>query len=129
MIKTVTENWEMKPLTNRDKYANGLSSLLTLNEPRPKSDCPNSLKIANTPEIVVDNLTAEAIANLDKTPLAESGNIIGFLQIAHKLDFELSTQLEKDKEKIIGIAENLLTAGHARNYINSVLEKLRLVKK
>jgi len=129
MIKTVTENWEMEPLTNRDKYANGLSSLLTLNEPRPKSDCPNSLKIANTPEIVVDNLTAEATANLDKTPLAESGNIIGFLQIAHKLDFELSTQLEKDKEKIIGIAENLLTAGHARNYINSVLEKLRLVKK
>ncbi|HLO54418.1 MAG TPA: alkaline phosphatase family protein [Saprospiraceae bacterium] len=123
MIKTVTENWNLPFLTDRDKHANGLSDLLTLDEPRKKSDCPNSLQIAITPDIKRPELTDDIIAKLDDLPLQESGNMIGFLQIACKLDFEMSDQSSEEQNRINDIINNFTSMGDARKYINSVQER------
>lgn len=123
MIKTVTDNWDLPSLTDRDKSANGLSALLSLDQPRQKSDCPGSLPIANVPAVNRPELTDDIIAQLDALNLPESGNMIGFLQIACKLDFELSDQSEDAKNQIIAMINSFKTIGDARKYLNGVHQK------
>ncbi len=129
IIKTVTENWNLPSLTERDKHANGLSSLLTLSNPREKSDCPNSLNITITPEVDRPVLSDDIIAKLDALPLQESGNMIGFLQIACKLDFEMSEQSASIKNKIYNKINTLNNMGDARKYIQTVQENFIQSKK
>ncbi|MGB4847397.1 MAG: alkaline phosphatase family protein, partial [Saprospiraceae bacterium] len=125
MIKTVTETWALTGLTDRDKKANGLSALLTLNTPRQKSDCPTVLNVAVVPEVVPAALTSIDLAQLDTIPLPDSGNIIGFLQIAMKTDYEMSMQTEAEENNIMDTFQNIQTLGDARNYMNTVLEKMK----
>ncbi|ASU35445.1 alkaline phosphatase family protein [Mucilaginibacter xinganensis] len=124
MIKTVTENWGLPSLTNRDKLANSLSPLLTLDKPRDKSDCPSSLKLAPDAETSNFVITQEKLALLDNMPLPDSGNTLGFLQIAIKVDYELGLQTETNSYTQ-NTVKNPSTMGNAGRYINSVLEKLQ----
>lgn len=125
MIKTMTENWALPSLTDRDKAANGLGDLLTLDVPRQKSDCPPTLNIANTAPVERPELTDDIISQLDALPLPESGNTIGFLQIACKLDYEMSDQSEDAKNKINDMVNSFQSLGDARKYIDGVQEKFK----
>ena len=128
MIKTVTDNWGLPSLTDRDTAANGLSDLLSLSEPRAKADCPATLSIPNTPEIPGRELTEDEQKQFGNLPIPASGNIIGFLQVAAKIHHELGTQTDPEKSGIQDAVKNIETRTDARNYINSVLAKLKQAK-
>lgn len=125
MIKTVTESFAITGLTDRDKNANSLSSLLSLNTPRAKSDCPSVLNVAAVPEIAPAVLSNVDLAQLDTIPLPQSGNIVGFLQIALKTDYEMSAQTDVDGSSITATFNTIQTLGDARNYMNTVLGKMK----
>jgi len=127
MLNTVEENWGLPNLTNRDQQANSLNSLLSLAIPR--TDCPTVLNMpAVSPDISRAALSAEKLALEEMIPLPGSGNIIGFLQIANKVEYELSGRTEPEKAMIANNLKNVKTKGDARRYIDSVLTKLKLAK-
>ena len=80
-------------LTDRDAAANDLSSLLTLAIPR--TDAPTTLP--DPPSVIVaESFTPPASPN---DPIAESGNLIGFLGIFLKENLLLSPADEQAEVK------------------------------
>lgn len=125
MIRTVRDVWSLPKLTDRDENATGLSALLTLSQPRAKSDCPSNLSLAAEPEIEAVPLTEAQLAILDTTPLPESGNIIGFLQIAMKTNYEMSPAPEAEKIGILNDLQQIHTVGDAGRYMQDVLGRMK----
>jgi hypothetical protein len=91
-----------------------------------QKNCPSSLKLAPDPETPNFVLTPEQLAQLDSMPLPDSGNTLGFLHIAAKVDHELDPKTETGETP--ATTKNLATMGDAGRYIHSVLGKLKKVK-
>lgn len=119
MIKTVETLHHLEPLTHRDAAANNVLHLLSLNNPR--TDCLASLDV---PAISGREFGAEELIAVDREPLPESGNLIGFLHIAAKVEIELAAGKAEAKSIVNTRVKGLKTKGDAREYMKSVLEKL-----
>jgi phospholipase C len=110
-------------LTDRDKAANDVLNLLTLETPR--TDCPTHLPepVKSTSKSAVQ-LSKEQMKKIDSQLLPESGNLIGALGILMKLDLEMS---EQEPSRLASIKSNLAsmkTRGDLRDYSLKVANKL-----
>lgn len=125
VVRTLT-NWVgINSLTNRDGAANDLASLLSIS---PRSDCPTKL-----PNPVADSTpspapSAEAVASLDAEPLPPQGNHWGFLAIAAKMEYELSSKTPEEAARIKANLMSIKTRGHAREYTLWIKRRAELVK-
>jgi phospholipase C len=124
---TLESQFGFGSLTDRDKNAENVLHLLTLASPR--TDCPERLADpappAPKPAAVPPALAAPAI---DEQPLPSSGNLRGAIAIAAKTDFELSSGSDADKAAIVQKHDQIKTKGQARDYVNSVMQKLDAVR-
>ena len=116
---TLERQFGFAPLTERDKNAADVLSLLTLGEPR--TDCPAQLVNPAPPE---PRPAAVAAPHLDEVALPSSGNLRGALAIAVKAEYDLSSGSDADKAAIVQNHHQIKTKGQARQYINSVMQKV-----
>ena len=125
VLATVERLYGLPPLTNRDKTANDLISLLSLSAPR--TDCPTTL---NEPAAaaVEPALLTTAQADLDRQPLPDSGNVLGFLGIMLKTDIELSEGNEAETAAKIERVKGINTAGAAKAYATEVYAKAKAAR-
>jgi len=115
----------MDPLTDRDKQAYNLTDLLTLETPRP--DCPKALGSTATLGDFIESLWwPEEAAAVEREPLPESGNLIGFLAIARKTELEMADPSEHPA--ILERFNSLQTRGGARAYLEEVAWQVRQVR-
>jgi phospholipase C len=91
--KTVESIFSLSHMTDRDAVANDLSKLLTLTEPR--TDAPTTLPDPPS-EVIAESFTKPASSG---DPIAESGNLIGFLGIFLKANLHLSPAEEQAEIK------------------------------
>lgn len=109
------------PLTERDRWANHLLQLLTLNVPRkgavtfnPAVACPDSVKPA---------LTDEERAQVYQKPLPESGNLIGTMGILLKTHHEFSWGNFISRAIINWQFKRIKTRGDLKVYADKVMKK------
>lgn len=120
MLRTLEDIFYMQPLTARDLAAQSLLHLLDPQKIRPDEDCP--LELTATPlstRMVRTDPAIQAAADLE--PLPESGNTIGFILIAAKMEIEMSGGTEAEKDAILANLASLKTKGDARKYVDSVM--------
>ena len=108
-------------LTGRDQNANHVLHLLTLTAPR--TDCPAALADPAPPAARPAAAAAPTAADAERLP--SYGNLRGALAIAAKTDFELSSGSDADKAAIVQKHHKIHTRGEAREYLNSVLQKVQ----
>lgn len=103
-------------LTERDRKARDLGGLIG-DELRGENDCPPSFDVADLQE--KRSLTGQHARDAD--PLPDSGNVIGFIHLAAKADFELSDGSQETADAIVRRINALQTHGDARAYAENVL--------
>jgi phospholipase C len=133
IIRTTCEAFGLPGLTDRDKNASSLQHLL---HGKYRDDCLSEVTPAGaTPAVTATPTTAargfvsappppRAEGPADTDPLPESGNVWGFLQIAGKIDFELSDRSDAKRAEIVARLKTLKTYGDAREYFREVAAKL-----
>jgi phospholipase C len=119
---TLEGQFDFDPLTDRDKNANNVLHLLTLATPR--TDCPATL-VDPAPPVPKG---AAAPPALDEQALPSSGNLRGAIAIAAKTEFELSSGSDADRAAIVQKHHQIKTKGQARDYINSVMQKVDVAR-
>jgi phospholipase C len=105
-------------LTERDRQARDLTALVD-HELRPEADCPLSFDVPDLNE--KRSLTNQHARDAD--PLPESGNVIGFIHLAAKADFELSDGSQETADAIVQKINSFQTHGDARAYAEDVLTR------
>lgn len=117
ILKTVEEVVGVGSLTERDKAAQHLLHLLSLETPR--TDCPTSIGVTNSKRPPGGGET------LDHAPLPDAGNVHGFLMTALKHELSL---LPPDDVAAREAARNrvgqLETRGEAQAYLAGVAARL-----
>jgi phospholipase C len=111
-------------MTQRDAKANTLTHLLSLSEPR--TDCPTTLN--NPAQAMVRAATPAGLSTDDTSPLPESGNGIGFLQILVKTDIELTRGDPAEIAAIQAKVAAIKTVGEAEAYAREVTAKANLAR-
>jgi phospholipase C len=111
------------PLTARDKAANSLHTLVTLQSAR--QDCPTSVPYARAadldgafPEAREMMLTSAQGESRRQQPIDSMGNLPGFVYSAMRLQIELSPR--EGNEAIRARVASLQTVGDAGDYIEEV---------
>lgn len=110
-------------MTQRDQGANDLTSLLSMSTPR--TDCPTTL-VDPAPGKAAS--PAAGLRPDDASPLPESGNAIGLLQILMKTDIDLT---RGDPDEIAAIKARVAaikTIGQAEAYALDVAAKANLAR-
>jgi phospholipase C len=110
----------LTPMTQRDTGANTVLPLLSLSSPR--TDCPTVL---NNPASAPAPRAAVATPSPD-TPLPETGNVQGFLQILAKTDMQLTRGDPAESAAIQARVDAINTAGEAEAYAKEVSAKASL---
>lgn len=140
---TVERNWDLPSLTQRDKQARDLLSLLTLRSPR--LDCPSELvrpARASLRECGEDESisNADSTATIYRTLLSEEqvlaardadskpigSEVAGFLQVALRLDLMSRPREEHRPLQVQTLTFD--TAGEAWAYIEAVQRRLYAIK-
>ena len=103
-------------LTDRDRQARDLGGLFD-HELRPEDDCPLEFPV---PAMQERRSLPNQVAR-DADPLPESGNVIGFVHLAAKAEFELSDGSQETANAIVQKINDLQTHGDARAYGEDVL--------
>jgi phospholipase C len=123
---TVEALFRLAPLTERDKAARSLHSLITLQEPR--KDCPTSIpypRVADLdrtfPAAREFVLTAAQRESKREQPIDSIGNLPGFVYSAMRLHIELEPE---QATAIKARVQSLKTVGDAEDYIEEVKELL-----
>jgi phospholipase C len=125
--KTLEKLFGLQPLTQRDKTANSVVQLLSLDTPR--TDCPTSLNSPAPPLAAArPRMTAQELALKDAEPLPQSGNLVGALHILRKTEIELSGGTPPELAAIHARFNAIQTRGHARAYAASVMEKVGIAR-
>lgn len=127
VLATVEQLFGLSNLTDRDGNAQTLLGLLGLSTPR--TDCPATLKGPN--EAMKRKrvpLTAEEQAAIDLQPIPEESNLVGFLHIMLKTEFEMSGRTEVEKAALVARFKTIRTRGEARIYIHEVMAKVKAFK-
>ncbi len=131
ILKTLSNLYGFAPLTQRDKNANDLIHLFSLENAR--TDCPKQLRTPATSEEIMEVLTSDEEQNeIDQSPLPDKGTFRNMLQITMQTDLQLSDGTEAAEERIKTIYANLKTRGDAKVYVKAVMQKLdtaRAIKK
>ena len=123
---TLEALFNLQPMTNRDKAANSLTSLITLTTPRPNTPAtlPAPVKLRRLP------LKVQRAAMLQQKRLlrqsADTGNVPGFLGVALKADPSLSPKAEH--AKIRARFKKIKTRAHASAYMRSVQTKISVMQ-
>lgn len=128
ILKTL-ELWLGLPaLTQRDQFANGITSDNVRLTPTPRMDCPvtlnNPAALPATPRPAVETRLISAAPQ----PLPESGNTRGFLTIALKTELELSSGNPQKRAAIIEAYRNLKTGAEAKARVANLVQQLRAAK-
>ncbi|HEU4796048.1 MAG TPA: alkaline phosphatase family protein [Pyrinomonadaceae bacterium] len=119
IIKTVFSLFSPNTfLTERDRQARDLGALFD-HELRPENDCPLSFDV---PDMQEKRSFPNQVAR-DADPLPESGNVIGFVHLAAKTDFELSDGSQETADAIVQKIKGFQTHGDARAYVEDVLTR------
>jgi phospholipase C len=107
-------------LTQRDKHANTLIGKETVS---PRGTCPKTLPnpATTTPAPAPAAKQAEPP---EQQPLPAKGNLIGFLAIAAKADFELSSRTPEERTRIAAKLQAIKTRGQAKDYMVSVKRRV-----
>ena len=115
-------------LTQRDANANDLVHLLSLTSPR--TDCPPPPLPQPAPpvEAATPIITPERRAALDLEPVPRSGNLAGFLGVAHKAELELAGRNLQQRAAAIEYFKSIRTRGQARAYMQLVKQKIATAK-
>lgn len=122
VLKTLETLFGLNALTARDRAATDVLGLVTNNF---RSDCPTQLPEPAPPsDIRVPPLTTEEIAAIDRSPLPESGNIIGTLGILRKLHYEVSSKNFITRWFIRWRARRVKTKGDFKAYSRRVAKKI-----
>ncbi|SDB88822.1 phospholipase C [Raineyella antarctica] len=123
--KTVQSLFGLPPLTERDKAANDLLHLLTLDTPR--TDCPSTLP-PPVPAAPRPDRKAEADdAPDDDHPIAR-GNLPGFLGAAYKAATETYATTDADLAKLDEDFRAIRTKGQARSFLGRITSKVEETK-
>ncbi len=105
-------------LTHRDRQARELGGLF-VEDLRSEDDCPLSFDV---PDLREKRSLPNQVTR-DADPLPESGNVIGFVHLAAKTDFELSDGSQETADAIVQKIKGLQTHGDARAYVEDVLTR------
>ena len=124
VLATLESIMSFPPLTNRDANANPLNpNLFTLTTPR--TDCPEKLASPSLAMKVKRKFrTADEDAKLMSQPLPESGNLIGFLHIMMKAEYELAGKTEAAEKGILENFKEIKTRGDAKEYILKIQSRI-----
>jgi phospholipase C len=127
ILATVERLFDVPPLTQRDKHANDLRGLLSLDSPRP--DCPTTIAApVSEPAPPPSTDAAPPAGPVEHTALPDEGNIHGFLAIMLKTDIELAhgdaADIQAMQERVRGIT----TRVQAEAYAHEVYAKVQAAK-
>jgi phospholipase C len=117
---TVERLFAFTHLTERDASANDVRGLLSL--PAPRTDAPTTLN-SPAPPAVARVTSAEDLAADDAEPIDATGNLPGFLGVALKAHWELSSGSEDDRRTLLAEFDAISTRGEARAFIARALAK------
>ena len=128
-VPKTLETWlGMPPLTGRDKAANDLGHLLSLDKPRPDADCPTTL-----PNPAPVNKAKRAALAAQVTPerldLPAAGNVVGFLFVLLKYLLECGLKdkpLKEVLEEVEKILKDIISLEHAGQQAEKVWKLLEL---
>jgi len=127
VLATVEALFGLAPLTDRDKNANNVVSLMSLTTPR--TNCPTVLNPPAPSTVAAKVLpTVEEQAVLDAKPIPESGNVKGALAILRKTEVELSAGTDVEKAVIHENFRQIKTRKDAKDYAQKVLQKVEAAK-
>lgn len=125
--KTVEAAFGLTSLTNRDKAALSVLSLLTLTQAR--TDTPTSLVMQSAANTMIATSAAHVAAPVP-VPVPEgtvdSGNLPGFLHIAMRHDIALSPATQK--HAILARVQAIQTRAQAAQYMAEVGAKVRAAR-
>lgn len=121
---TLEKIFRFPPLTQRDARARDVTSLITLQQPRPTPNRLPNPAAAPAAEAPAQPDPAVAAAN-DARPV-DDGTLPGFLHIALRYDLALSPP-EQREEKIARVAA-ITNRGQARAYLEEVAAKANAAK-
>lgn len=116
---TIEAAYGLPALTERDKAANHVMSLLSLAQPRP--DAPSALP---SPTLTAAPALAEQMPAREGT--VDSGNLPGLLHIAMRHDLELSPPTER--HAILTHVQTIQTRAQAAQYIDEVSAKMQAAR-
>jgi phospholipase C len=129
ILATVEALFGMPPLSNRDAAANKLTPLLSLASPR--SDAPLDLGLpadSGVPDCLpfdfLGDVNLPSVARPDEP--VNDGNVAGVLQSVLRSDLALSP--DSARSKILGRFSAVKTRGEARQYADTVRQKLRAAR-
>jgi phospholipase C len=125
VLATVETLYGVPPLTDRDKEAHDVIGLLS--RPSPRTDCPTTLK-GPAPAAAEPPVPRATRSQLDREPLPESGNVIGFLGIMLKTDIELSEGNEAETAAKVKRVKRIETRGEAQAYAMEVYAKAKAAR-
>jgi phospholipase C len=120
VLATVERLFGLPALTERDGAANDLRGLLTLTTPR--TDCPPTIPgpvAASAKPLRTD----EALAADDAQPVADSGNLAGFLGATRKAAYETFATTPQERAQVDAEYEAIGTRGDARAFVANVVAK------
>jgi phospholipase C len=127
VLATVERLFGVPALTERDKRANDLRGLLSLDTPR--SDCPTTIADPVSHPAPPPPIDAPPPAGrVEHTPLPNEGNVHGFLAIMLKTDIELAhgdaAAIQAMQERV----RNITTRVEAEAYANEVYAKVQAAR-
>jgi phospholipase C len=123
VLATLESLFGLPPLTKRDAGANNLLHLLSLTTPR--TDCPMTLNPPAPPSL---GARAPAPPDIDQQPLPASGDVHAALQIALKIDLELSGDDPAAQSGAMARFKAVVTRGDARAYATDVMTRARAAR-
>jgi phospholipase C len=123
VLATLESLFGLTALTNRDKGANNLLHLLSLTTPR--TDCPTTLTAPPPPELAARALVAP---DIDRQPLPASGDVHAPLQVALKIDLELSGADSVAQTAARARFKAVVTRGDAAAYATDVMTRARAAR-
>jgi phospholipase C len=128
VLATLESIFGLSSLTQRDANANNLVNLLSLSTAR--TDCPSSL--VNPPKHMKATRMVRTEIEQNKLmsqPIPESSNLMGFLHIMLKTEYELSNKTEADEKRILESFKEIKTRGQAMEYIKEIQSRVAIAKK
>ena len=121
---TLEALWGLKPMTNRDKNANNVLKLLSMASPR--QDCPTVLHDPATQ--AASSAQQASAAEIAASPLPQTGDTQGFLQILAKTDIELAGGDPAETAATRDRVAALTTVGEAQSLAREVIPQAKLAQ-
>jgi phospholipase C len=115
-------------MTDRDKAANDLVHLLSLQTPR--TDCPTVLNnpVAQAPSPAALTAAAMSPEQAAAQPLPQDGNTPGFMEILAKTDIDLARGDPAEAAAIKARVAAIQTVGEAEAYAQEVIAKANMAR-